>query len=354
MLRPHLVYLSVLSLAAGAALVACGDDADATSDTSATTSANGGAPGGSGGTPLGAGGNGGMTGCPSGTTCFDAVPMGWTGPVIRYQGSSDAELPSCPDMAPDVALDAFADLQPASAPTCDCSCGEPTGASCDTGSAGQVSFTPNNGASCGGTFCGSDTLDAGECIPAIQGSCASQPNMSQSVGTNPADVSGASCPPTQDMTPGSEPEWGEAVRLCEVDDAGACEDGTCAALPPAPFAEQLCIAREGDHACPGATYTERTVAYSSVDDTRDCSTCTCGTPSGVACEGTMDAYSSVVCNSGLIGSWSVPGCVPWPPTGGTFYIQFDLDPTGGSCAPSGGMPTGDVTPAAATTICCTP
>jgi hypothetical protein len=73
----------------------------------------------------------------------------------------------------------------------------------------------------------------------------------------------------------------------------------------------------------------------------------------MTCEGTMTAHAQPGCATSL-GSWDVPGCVPWLPTPGTNYVRFNLAPTGGSCAAMGGTPTGEVVGTGPTTVCCAP
>jgi len=111
--------------------------------------------------------------------------------------------------------------------------------------------------------------------------------------------------------------------------------------------------QEGDVACPGAPYDTKTVVYGGMDDTRGCEDCSCGAPTGISCEGDVELFTGVACTGSSLGSTPVPGCFDWPMRSGTFYFRADFAPTGGSCASSGGAPTGDVTPAEPTTLCCT-
>jgi len=89
--------------------------------------------------------------------------------------------------------------------------------------------------------------------------------------------------------------------------AAGCTGTVCQPRPSAPFGAGICVLQPADVPCPSGTpFTDRHVFFAGIDDTRGCAACTCGPPSG------------------------------------------------GSCAPAGGAPVGQVVGKTATTFCCVP
>ncbi len=138
--------------------------------------------------------------------------------------------------------------------------------------------------------------------------------------------------------------WTESARICGAPPLAQCGDGFCVAKGP------TCISQAGDVECPDG-YDEKTLVHANAEDTRGCSECTCGAVMGSTCEGTMTAHSNGACDT-VLSTTPVPGCIEWLPTAGTTHIQFNLQPTGGTCTASGGEPEGDVVPGSSTTVCC--
>ena len=72
--------------------------------------------------------------------------------------------------------------------------------------------------------------------------------------------------------------WTGAAIGCAPEAAlerdGCANDEVCA---PEPDGEgTLCVYREGEHACPDGDYDDRRVYFTELDDTRNCSACSCG------------------------------------------------------------------------------
>jgi len=176
------------------------------------------------------------------------------------------------------------------------------------------------------------------------------------------------CPPSTATPNGMAPSWQTAAVACSVTshdggalDAGSCDAGqVCAPAPAAPF-DTLCIEASGAHSCPGGTpFTTPHLYYTAFDDTRACGACACSNPA-LTCSpsGTVTFWTSFTCGGAATGTVSLnnangSGCETLPSM--SYYSTYQ--PTSlvlGSCSPSGGAPTGSVTPSSATavTFCCT-
>jgi hypothetical protein len=82
----------------------------------------------------------------------------------------------------------------------------------------------------------------------------------------------------------------------EGEDASCDGDSFC--LPQAGGTDferaTACIYREGTHDCPG-DYPERMVLFQSIDDTRDCSECSCTMEGTLGCEATFELHFGSTC-----------------------------------------------------------
>jgi len=284
-----------------------------------------------------------------GGVCADAVPAGWTGPVTLFDqsGPPAPTAPACPTSFPTDAYDGHADLV-VPAPTCGCACGAATGAQCG-GSSVQFFTDPTCMIPCN---MGSYGLPVGLCVTT---GCASNPAAFEL--TAPGIVFGGSCAPqgTSTIPPST---WNTTARACgTAPAAGECSgSGVCVATPPAPFAK-VCVYQAGTAMCPAGAYSVGHVFYGGVSDSRACSGCSCGSPTGASCTGAQVQGFSV--NTGTCGGTAV--ALPYGPACETLGVtvngeQETTAPTAnnGTCAPSGGQASGTATPATPTTICCAP
>jgi hypothetical protein len=110
-----------------------------------------------------------------------------------------------------------------------------------------------------------------------------------------------------------------------------------------------CIATSDVAPCP-ASYPSARTYYAYATDTRACTPCTCGAPSGVNCAGSVTVSDEPGCTH-------TPAMEPVPSTCINPLAESAIfsggTPSGGSCEPDGGQPTGAYTPSTPTTICCT-
>jgi hypothetical protein len=170
-------------------------------------------------------------------------------------------------------------------------------------------------------------------------------------------VTDAGCTAIQPPTPDAGPTWSYALA-CMGQAGGACAGGFFCA-PPQVAGFEVCVALDGDEECVGSTYTEKHLAFLGVDDTRSCSPCTCGAPSGGKCTATISVYANGACASDEVYGLTIDSTMPewcFDVTTGPLLSKSASPPTydAGPCPPSGGAPTGTATPTSPTTFCCIP
>lgn len=155
-------------------------------------------------------------------------------------------------------------------------------------------------------------------------------------------VSLGSCKPYGDAGK-DPPAWARSAGFC----AGSfftkdCPTGELCVTSPA---ARVCVARLGEHVCPGAPYTSRRVYFQGFEDTRGCGACACGPPEGCIpvkmgrlnpCPGGTPS-PMFVNDAGCLGPFEYVNALPT-----------------GSCAPSPASKVGDVKPTQPVTVCCEP
>lgn len=303
----------------------------------------------------GGGGAGGVGGtsppplpCGIGKACTPGVPAGWLGPVAYWQAKVGHErVPDCSDGYVDPNDLNTGLLAPDAECTCTCT---GSGEICDKGASVSVY---------------SDLGCKNKCLEASPLTCTGISGCNGNQGSllaSPPAPSGGKCKAQVTSKPLEPISWEYEARLCSLETAemGSCtEPGElCVPTPPNPFASQLCVFRvvpEGQEPpeCPAAYPHARDALYSSFDDERACSTCTCSGPTGGRCDGKLTLSSGPDCSSGFeytLGSGCQQfglGTQPAQLDGeyalvkGTCGIASDVEPTGGA-TPSG----------SATIVCC--
>ncbi|MRG96799.1 hypothetical protein [Polyangium spumosum] len=354
----------------GASLFACGTDTTGVFQTGGsagagnTPSAGPGGSGGAGGQGGGQGGSGaGMTGgedcldgadndgdgdadcadadCTEGFSCVEA-PEGWS---LAWTTEGDAPPAGCGDATPEELH-----TDPAGAAACTaCTCGDLQGAACSTPG---LTCHPNST----GCFGGGDDWSG----PFQNATCAKPTDLLNFAFTLSCRLSGeatltapGSCAPSVSDFPNQEP-FGGHVLACDVkSSSGGCGAGAkCAPKPAA--AESLCLRQEGEQACPDG-FTQ-IVSYKSAADTRGCSACAC--ESAATCAG--GAYRFYDADSCMLGGNANPidinndTCrnVSTLLDASSWSIEAIPAMPSGSCTPTGGAPTGELTPEGAVTFCC--
>ncbi|MCR9166513.1 MAG: hypothetical protein ACE37F_24205 [Nannocystaceae bacterium] len=288
--------------------------------------------------------------CPATHVCLDEAPKGWSGPVAVHQGPFDpeqpgAEPPGCGEAYPDLAASGFEGLvaEPAS---CSCSCADPNGTACDNSTTLRY---------------WADDATCGESIPqaltVFAATCNVLPTEFPGDGhysADPLPAVGGACAPSGEQS--VEPTtWSAATSACDgaaiIEDAGCAEGRACAPLPDSPEAA-LCIWQEGEHECPEAFGSTRTI-FGGVDDGRDCETCSCGAPAGLCDDATISLWNGVTCLVPSAGVVGVDGeCDPSGTSTAARAASMSAGSPNAFCVPSEGAPTGEAVGTEPVTVCC--
>lgn len=313
----------------------------------------------------------GVDGGVTGYECVERPPSGWSGPVALYHELAVLGAPSCPALFHSTPIfEGFqqANTAPAACSKCTCSntvkgitcagpkdsyysepgCSEASGGCGWLAQEGEESLLVNN--VCVGiafnapSDCGPPGYLAFEAPePSGAGSCTPSP-QSPSIPLPSQDIAQACHAPTS--TKGCE---GGAVCAPKLDDDH----------------RQRCIVsvQAGDVECPSGPYSEKRVFYQSADDTRACTSCECGPATNVSCNAEVKSYagqSGCVTEDGVIAPntcGAFPKATEGENDGQPAWIKLFRMTTSpsGTCAPSGGQPTGSVEPSGpAQTVCCMP
>lgn len=296
-----------------------------------------------------------------GCACM-TVPTGWTGPFALYEGPSPIAPPLCAGAYGSTSFQGQAQLSDPVASCTACTCGAQQGAKCG------AHFTYYTNA-CGGTSTGCGAEDYGALAGACEGLGTGNGGCSgrdvQSFQADGVESQAGTCAPSPVTPNGAAPSWGTTAVACAPASpfgVGACSSGqTCAPGPTAPF-DDFCIEAAGAQTCPSGTpFATPHLYYTTFDDTRACSACTCSVPPPPTCSpsGTVTFWTAFNCSGTPTGSVTLndvnaSGCETLPSM--SYYSTYT--PTSfvlGSCSPGGGAPTGAVAPTASTavTFCCT-
>jgi hypothetical protein len=310
--------------------------------------------------------------CQTDYECVDPIPQGWETPgyVALYTALATETPPDCPKGMATKIYTGGTQLEAAPTTCSSCGCAPASGESCqltsdlDTGVAGVQPMRVENAAACamGATQNSSLSVPAswdGSCFHSemLAGgqTCGGQP-CNVSVLSTAATVTGGMCMPTGGVADKPMPTFQEKAFACYgVKNGGGCI-GTHVCKPKfkPPFKPHVCIEAAGDVACPAGNFSNKYVYYSDYDDTRDCSKCTCGSPSGGSCEITLSLFSDQACTS-MVSTFKAGNCgaLTGNPAVASWTGQVTKAPSGSTCvagAPS--TPMGGVTPKIPTTFCC--
>ncbi len=161
--------------------------------------------------------------------------------------------------------------------------------------------------------------------------------------------------------------WDTFARGCDVRvPPGPITRSICLPDELVPPGFKLCIFNDGERACPNDmpdnTFTEQHVFYQGVDDNRQCSACSCGSPTGSACTAMLSIYkgNNLTCNGSTFAQIPISSAGPVctdialpgqslgsKSAGPTTYLP-------GTCQPMGGDGSGSATKIEPATLCCRP
>ncbi len=296
--------------------------------------------------------------CPAAThQCLPEAPTGWTGPTARAEIGVDDPVPACATEAGGLAAGAGFE---AAVGSCSCSCGTVQNINCTP--ARVESIEAPAAIVCASANC----LGAG-CEPFVnvpQDTCVPWApvfaNSDNYLRTVPGKFVAGTCAVGQLTENIPNESFDEKIGLCAVEQVvGDCGvSAFCAPARQTGFLEESCIYQAGIHDCPtDSVFSEQTITYASLTDTRSCDSCDCNLPalntscasaltghpyqpSGLEC--TVLGYaSSDLCN--LKSNYSI--------TSGSFKYSPTAD-----CSPTQTTPAllGEVTGVNPVTVCCQP
>jgi hypothetical protein len=247
-----------------------------------------------------------------------------------------------------------------------CACGVPSGAcalpatlTASAGSCGgadasapETPFDPPSGWDGGCTTSDSIPADA----PCDGGPCVQSLTIAAPV------VVETGCAVMQHDVEQGPVRWRSYARACAQAVETECDDNQKLCVPVAPPGFATCVYQKGDNDCPTGTvspYTEKHVFYEGVEDTRACTACSCGPPSGSVCSAELFVYGDSACATVPSYAETVTSagaeCLDLAP-GAALGSKSASAPTytPGACQPSGGAPTGGITAVVPSTFCCIP
>ncbi len=317
--------------------------------------------------------------CTAIVSCVAPAPAGWTGFFTVYEGPA-ANFMGCPAEYPTEAFTGNSGLVAAQATCSTCTCGTPTGRTCDLADSIQT-----GDAQCGmATFCSADftvsmawngTCEGMTQLPGGQTTCGMNANMTcssstgvacnQSVSMGPATITGGSCTPSTVVPTKGTPTWDTLGVACgdpSMTAEGCNGQFSCLPKPDAGFLTGACVMKSGVNACPAGVFTKQHVFYTGFTDSRGCSACGCDAPAGGTCGASVQVFSDSLqnqCTVGPIATMAVTNAagacanIAGNPTVSNHKATITA-PTGGSCPATGGAPIGAALPdpATATTFCC--
>jgi hypothetical protein len=283
----------------------------------------------------------GASGCSA--LCAPALPAGWSGPYALFESATSppVALPSCDAGAYGNHIDDGFEALDAGPPQCSCACGPVNDAGCGPP---VVSFFSDM--RCTQTCPPTTQTVAATCTRLSVDSCGPAVHFTVAAGA----PSGSCEPDAATVLPSVPPE---NARICGLPSTATplttfgCEDGGLCV--PALLDGELCVAQEGTWACP-AGYPQQHMYYTAYSDSRSCTSCTCGPPTGIACTATLSTFGNPTCSGGFAPLSAPAQCGG---VGVRSALTAGTTATGGACSPSGGQPTGGVTPTGARTVCCT-
>ena len=277
--------------------------------------------------------------CDADDLCVADTLVGWEGPLAVYVGPADAPPPTCLGDTPVKVAELFGNFQVPEAPdTCQCQCGDLTGATC-----GSAVLEQQSSCAFGATAITSWNLAPGQC-QAFGGLQASARYEALA-----PDLVAGSCPASvaADIV---EAGFVDRVVACSVaDDVGTCDGGVCLAPPEAPFDGRVCIATQGDVQCPSGPYSQRSVYHMGADDQRSCADCSCTVPDNTKCGGGVQITGNANCLT-LLGTVAVGSCSA--AIGSAAGARYSANTDGIECEASVGAIEGEAAPTGAWTFCC--
>jgi hypothetical protein len=281
----------------------------------------------------------------------------WESPTLLWIGPEE-EAPECPRGPTTVSYEGYTDLVAPS--VCEaCTCDPPTG-SCALPSKLTAStaacYAPGVSTSFDAPIPWDGSCDGATQVPG---------GAAQSLSIDPLVMTENGCaagPPVAAKMVSLH--WETYARGCDVDlPKGPVDRSICLSddLHPPGFA--VCIYRHGEHDCPDDpenVFTERHIFYEGVQDDRQCSTCTCGAPTGSLCKAQVAVHEGASCSGSPLLSIPISSAksachdIPIPGQALGSKSAGEVTYLPGTCPPEGGDPSGSAIKTEPSTLCCSP
>lgn len=286
--------------------------------------------------------------CVGRSVCLPAVPSDWTGPLTTFKRPSTVDPTPCSNGV----LPKRRFLTKGKEVHCSpCACGDREGASCKIASVEIKTGDPGNT-----TCAGVAPIDVSSASCGEFDAPTTPPGLS--VRASLAEVKG-SCPASGGVVDNRPPVFQESYDTCPLAGGGVgCGTSTCV---PLSNEAQTCILHAGvDAFCPSGWNT-RIVVFDDADDNRGCTTCSCDDPATVCGKAKLELQRVGGCGidaNSVRPSVDVDGTCTYLNVNESLPgTKWHLAPSGvavtsTSCTPSGGQPTGDVSPKNGSVLCC--
>jgi hypothetical protein len=294
--------------------------------------------------------------CNAGYACL-GIPSGWDGYYAVYDGPTGSGVPNCTSGFPVGGPVLYRNPQGSAAVCSTCSCDAPQGVAC-----GDPHIWIGGNLDCAGQGWTLNLPNPGTCYTLNMPSTTDggPPTVPESVEFDPPKPDPnfpGSCAASQVNISKDEPGWGRIATSCQhnVVGGGCSAPTACVPKPGTEFSRGVCILRAGvwGGSCP-SPYVNKYTYYQTLVDTRTCTDCSCGTPVGAQCEGTVEVDNSPGCGSPEV-MLSTLACSNDVTPNTTQYVRRQTTlVSSGTCAVSGGVSTGSVEPDLSTafTACC--
>ena len=281
----------------------------------------------------------------------------WQQPTLLWVGPEE-QAPECPRGPTTISYEGRADL--VALPVCEaCTCDPPTG-SCALPSKLTASTAVCYAPGAMTSFNAPDPWD---------GSCDSTTQVpggaAQSLTIDPLVTTENGCAPGLPVPAKIVSLHWETFALgCDIGLPGGPIERSACISEPLPAGFKVCIFYDGERACPndepGDVFTEQHVFYNGVKDDRQCSTCSCGAPTGSVCTAQLSVYEGASCSGSPLMSNPISsakaGClditIPGQALGSKSVGAVTYLP--GTCPPVGGDASGSAIPIEPATLCCRP
>ncbi len=303
-------------------------------------------------------------------SCVSSIPNGWTGYFMLYEGTAVND-PGCTEDFPMEAYVGNFNLNAPPAECAACGCSAPQGEVCTPPGVINVFDAQCGGSPFFGYMLPMPAGWSGACQhPVVNGQSVHLPSLTDcgadmlqpcalSVTSPAPTVNGGFCTSSGGQATVTPATWGGFARACGgpvVTGKGCNINQTCLPTPAAPYVGGLCIRKAGSVNCPAGMFNTKHLYFDDYTDSRMCSGCSCGADTGATCAGDVTMHSDTIINtcSSPQATFPAGGCANLMnnPVMGSAKFTVTTPPTGGSCAPSGGVASGVAVGTFPQTFCC--